>query len=228
MRAAVSVIVPTLDAAEGLPRCLAALFEGLEAGLIRELVISDGGSDDDTLAIAAEAGARVVTGAPSRGGQLRRGGDVAAGEWLLFLHADTVLAAGWAEVVARHIRAGDFSMAGYFRLEFDAPGIAPRMVARWANLRSRLFGLPFGDQGLLISRELYDRVGGYVDIPLMEDVALVRQLRGRLVMLCAGARTSAAKYETTGYFRRGVRNWLCLMRYFAGADPAEILRTYRR
>ncbi|MFV2003233.1 MAG: glycosyl transferase, partial [Paracoccaceae bacterium] len=108
-----------------------------------------------------------------------------------------------------------------------ATGLAPRLVAAWVNLRSRL-GLPYGDQGLLISRELYRRLGGYRDISLMEDVAMSRALRGRLVMLPAAALTSAHSYQRDGWLRRGAGNLWLLARYFAGADPEKLARRYRR
>jgi len=224
MRAALSVVIPTLNADAALPACLAALIEGLEAGLIRELVISDGGSGDATLAIADAAGAVIVQGAPSRGGQLRRGAKVAAGEWLLFLHADTVLPAGWSGAVSDHMARGG---AAYFRLGFDAGGGMAWFVAGWANLRSRLFRLPYGDQGLLISCTEYDAVGGYPDIALMEDVAMARALRGRLTALPLRVRTSAARYRRDGWLRRGGRNLILLCRYFLGADPARLAARYR-
>lgn len=224
MRAALSVVIPTLNADAALPACLGALIEGLEAGLIRELIISDGGSGDGTLRIADEVGAVIVQGAPSRGGQLRRGAQVASGGWLLFLHADTVLPAGWPEAVSGHMARGG---AAYFRLGFDAGGGMARFVAGWANLRSALFGLPYGDQGLLIPRELYDAVGGYPDMPLMEDVAMARALRGRLAALPLRVRTSAAKYRREGWLRRGGRNLMLLTRYFLGADPARLAARYR-
>lgn len=229
MRAPITVIVPTLDAAETLPATLAALGEGLSAGLIRDLVISDGGSGDETRAIAEAAGAQWVTGPTSRGGQLRRGAGVAEGAWLLVLHADTALAPGWTKAVSDHLAGSEDAgeAAAYFRLAFDARGAAPRIVAGWANLRARLFGLPYGDQGLLIPRTLYDAVGGYPDIPLMEDVALARALRGRLARLDAVAVTSAEKYRMQGWFRRGARNLWTLARYLAGADPAALARAYR-
>ncbi|MBV2358588.1 TIGR04283 family arsenosugar biosynthesis glycosyltransferase [Thalassococcus sp. CAU 1522] len=225
MRAPISVIVPTVDAAGDLPACLAALGEGLSLGLIRELVISDGGSVDGTQGVAEAAGALLVTGPPSRGGQLRRGAEAAQGDWLLFLHADTVLAPGWSDAVLPVIAAPG---AYHFRLHFDVPGFAPRLVAGWANLRSRLFHLPYGDQGLLIHRALYDAVGGYPDIPLMEDVALARRLGRKLGPLAARAITSAEKYRAQGWTRRGGRNLLTLGRYLAGADPAILARAYRR
>lgn len=224
MRAALSVVIPTLNVDAALPACLGALMEGLEAGVIRELVISDGGSGDATLRIADAAGAVIVRGAPSRGGQLRRGAKVAAGEWLLFLHADTDLPQGWSAAVSDHMACGG---AAYFRLGFDAAGAMPTLVAGWANLRSRLFGLPYGDQGLLIPRALYDAVGGYPDIALMEDVAMARALRGRLSALPLRVRTSATKYQREGWVRRGARNLVLLLRYFAGADPTRLAARYR-
>ncbi|SHK95590.1 hypothetical protein SAMN05444414_10330 [Roseovarius marisflavi] len=224
MRAALSVVIPTLNADAALPACLGALIEGLEAGLIRELIISDGGSGDGTLRIADAAGAVIVQGAPSRGGQLRRGAKVASGAWLLFLHADTVLPVGWSAAVSDHVARGG---AGYFRLGFDAGGGMARFVAGWANLRSWLFGLPYGDQGLLIPRDLYDAVGGYPDIALMEDVAMARALRGRLAPLPLRVRTSAAKYRREGWLRRGGRNLILLARYFLGAAPARLAARYR-
>lgn len=227
MRAPLSIVIPTLDAQAALPGCAAALMEGLEAGLIREVIVSDGGSGDGTRAVADAIGAVWVEGAASRGGQLRRGGAAAQAPWLLILHADTQLAPGWAEAVGEHLARGD-GRAGYFRLAFDRGGWRAAWVAGWANLRARLAGLPYGDQGLLIRAELYEGVGGYPDIPLMEDVALARRLRGQLVALPVTARTSAARYVAEGWFRRGRRNLWCLLRYLAGADPHALARSYRR
>lgn len=225
MRAPISVVIPTLNAAGSLPACLGALGEGLQAGLIRELVISDGGSQDATCAVAEAAGARLVTGPASRGGQIARGIHETEGVWLLILHADTRLAPGWAAEVECHLAKPG---AWHFRLQFDAEGLAPRIVAGWANLRSRVFHLPYGDQALLIDRATLEAAGGYPDLPLMEDVALARRLRGRLRRLDATAITSAEKYRRQGWLRRGTRNLMTLARYFAGADPETLARSYRR
>lgn len=223
MRAPVSIVIPTLDAEAELPGCLAALIEGVEAGLIRELVVSDGGSADSTRAIAEAAGAEIVTGPPGRGGQLGRGVAATSGDWLLVLHADTCLAPGWS----RAVEAGLARAApGYFRLRFRATGPAPRLTAGWANLRARLFGLPFGDQGLLVARKDYDAAGGYPDIPLMEDMALARRLR-HLRPLAATATTSANRYEKRGWIWQGVHNVWRQLRFLAGADPAKLARDYR-
>jgi len=227
MRAPVSIIVPTLNAASELPATLAALGAGLEAGLIRELILSDGGSTDATAQIAAEAGALLVSGPPGRGGQLARGAAAARGEWLMFLHADTHLGDGWTRALLDHLRDhGD--KAGHFRLGFRADGTGARIVSRWANLRARAFGLPYGDQGLLISRRLYDDVGGFPDIALMEDVAIARALRGHLARIEATAWTSADRYRSRGWLRRGGRNLMTLTRYLLGADPAKLARSYSK
>ena len=228
MRAALSIVIPTMNAGQALPGCLAALMEGVEAGLIRELVVADGGSQDATQTIADEVGAVFLSDRASRGGQLRRGADAAQGTWLLFLHADTQLAPGWSEAVVSHI-ADRPEQAGYFRLQFDKRCGPARMVAGWANLRARMFGLPFGDQGLLISRALYEEIGGFADIPLMEDVAIARALgRKRMAPLPSIARTSARKYATEGWFRRGARNLSLQLRFFFGASPERLAQSYRR
>ncbi len=224
MSAPISIVIPTLNAAQTLPGTLQALMEGLHSGLIRELIVSDGGSEDPTLEIADEAGARIVTGPASRGGQLQRGCTEALGEWLLILHADTELQQGWSAVVAEHLSS---DRPAAFRLRFRASGFAARWIAGWANLRSRVFGLPYGDQGLLVRRKDYNAVGGFQDQPLMEDVALIRALQ-RPVLLKADAVTSAERYIRQGWFRRGARNLWTLARYFLGADPHLLAQSYRR
>jgi len=225
MRAPISVIIPTLNAEAALGDCLGALMEGLDAGLIRELIVCDGGSADATGATAQAWGAQVIHGAPSRGGQLRRGCGAASGEWLLVLHADTVLSKGWSKAVLAHLSC---HQPAYFHLAFDTNGFAARWVAGWANLRSRYFGLPYGDQGLLIPRALYENIGGFNDQPLMEDVAMARALKGRLHPVDVTAVTSADKYRAQGWLRRGGRNLWTLLRYSTGTSADVLARSYRK
>ena len=222
MRAPISVVIPTLNAAASLSDTLEALVDGLDAGLVSELIVSDGGSTDDTTMLAEAWGANVIEGAASRGGQLRRGCAAARAPWLLILHAGTRLATGRTEAMRAHLQTAE---AGFFRLRVDRGG---RWVAAWANRRAQWFGLPYGDQGLLVPRSLYDRVGGYRDIPLMEDVALVRALRGQLRPIDAVATTSAARYRGEGWVRRGARNLWLLAQFMAGADPERLAQRYRR
>lgn len=227
MRAPVSVVIPTLNAEAALMGCAASLMEGLEAGLIRELVVSDGGSTDKTTDIARDIGAEVVTGPAGRGGQIARGVSASQGDWVMILHADSHLDPGWSSEVREFITAhpGD---AGYFRLRFAAQGMAPALVAGWARLRAQVFSLPYGDQGLVLARATLNEVGGVPELPLMEDVALSRALKGRLVALPNRLVTSAERYERDGWLRRGARNLGTLARYFAGVDPAVLAKRYGR
>ncbi len=227
MRAPLSIIIPTLNAAEELPGALAALMEGVEAGLLRELIVSDGGSADGTLALAQAAGAELVSGPAGRGGQLGRGAAAASGIWLLFVHADSWLAPGWTGAVQAHMAAGP-QQAGVFRLAFRSPGFAARFVAGWANLRTRVFGLPYGDQGLLISRDLYEEVGGFEHLPLMEDVTMACALRGRIIVLPGVSQTSAGRYLHDGWLRRGFLNILTLLRFLSGVAPETLAGSYQK
>ncbi|MEO1678348.1 MAG: TIGR04283 family arsenosugar biosynthesis glycosyltransferase [Pseudomonadota bacterium] len=224
MAAPISVVIPTLNAADDLPQTLSALVEGLGEGLIREVVVSDGGSTDGTRAVAEAAGTGWVPGPPGRGGQLARGCAAARGDWLLVVHADTHLEPGWS--IAAQAALHEPARAHAFRLRFRAAGFGPAWVAGWANMRSRAFGLPYGDQGLLIARTLYDEIGGFPDIPLMEDVALVRALPSAPRLMTAEARTSFARYAAEGWVRRGARNLWTYARWRAGASPDRLVGGY--
>ncbi len=225
MAAPLSIVIPTLNDAEALGPCLGALAEALTEGLIREVVISDGGSRDGVELVADAAGAELVVGPPGRGAQLARGAEAARGEWLLFLHADTVLERGWSRAVREHMAAAP-DRAGWFRLRFDDESFAAGFVAGWANRRARWLGMPYGDQGLLVSRAVYRRAGGYPGIPLMEDVALARRLKLR--GLRAEAATSARRYRRDGWVRRGWRNLTTVGLWYFGASPAWLARRYGR
>jgi rSAM/selenodomain-associated transferase 2 len=227
-RGVISVVIPTLNAAPFLGPTLGALGAGITAGAIREVIFADGGSDDETAAIAEAVGADLAPAPRGRGPQLRAGAAAAKGEWLLFLHADTRLSPDWPEAMLAH--AAQFpDRAGWCPLRFDDAGAAAEVTAGWANRRSALFGLPYGDQGLLIARRLYHTVGGHPPIPLMEDVALARALgRRRLRRLTCVATTSAARYRREGWLRRGARNLSCLGLYFAGVPPHRIAARYER
>ena len=224
----ISVIIPTLNAAPQIGPTLVSLSPAILDPILTEVIIADGGSTDDIEDIAKATGATFLKGAPGRGTQLAAGAAAARGEWLLFLHADTVLSDDWVTVARQHIEAGP-DKAAWFKLAFDADGFAPQFVAGWANLRARLLGLPYGDQALLIHRGLYRTIGGYQDIPLMEDVAIARALgRARLIGRHATATTSAARYERDGWVRRGARNLSTLIRYLCGASPQSLADQYRR
>lgn len=227
MPAPISIVIPTLNAAADLPLCLDSLMPGLEGGLIREVIITDGGSGDATEQIAEAAGANFISGEPGRGRQLIVGAEAARGDWLLFLHADTALSRDWAERVSAHI-GKKADKAAVFTLAFRSDHPQAKRVAARANRRAKWMGLPYGDQGLLISRKLYDEIGGYDDIPLMEDVRIVQAVgKERLGMLSAEARTSAEKYERDGWRRRSWQNAWLISRYLFGASPEKLAKAYR-
>ncbi|MEM9148230.1 MAG: TIGR04283 family arsenosugar biosynthesis glycosyltransferase [Pseudomonadota bacterium] len=228
MTAPVSVIVPVLAASERLGACLASLADGAFDGILAELILADGGGTEALAELADGVGARLVRAPKGRGTQLSAGAEAACGDWLLFVHADTVFAPGWPEAVRRHIVTAP-GRAGYGHLAFDSTDKLARMTERWANLRSCLFALPYGDQGLLIHRDLYSAVGGYPPIPLMEDVALVGKLgRRRLCSLQITATTSAQRYEQRGWLAQGAHNLSTLTRYLLGAEPERLAERYNR
>jgi len=228
MSAPITVVIPTLNAAEKIMPTLACLVEGSAEGLIGQVVIADGGSSDGIADIAEEVGADLVMTEPGRGGQLRAGAEAARGTWLLFLHADTVLEGDWLRGLRRHLDKYP-ETAGHFRIRFDSERRYARWTEGWTNIRARWFKLPFGDQGLLISRRLYDEIGGFEDIPLMEDVAMILAVgRKRLREMQGVAMTDAVRYEREGYWKRGWRNWGYLTAYRLGVSPERLAERYRK
>ncbi len=228
MKPCLSVVIPALDAAATLPATLAALEAARAGGLLREVLVVDGGSGDETVAVARRWGARVLKAAANRGAQLAAGGAAATGDWLLFLHADTRLGPGWAPAARAFMaRPGSEERAAAFRLVLDDTDSRARRVERLANWRGRALGLPYGDQGLLIARGFYQRLGGHRPLPLMEDVALARRIgRRRIVLLDTEAVTSAARYRKGGWWLRPLRNLALLGLYFLGAPPRLLRRLY--
>jgi len=210
-----SVVIPTLNAVATLATTLASLAAA------DEVVVADGGSSDGTQALATTRGARLLQAPRGRGAQLAAGAAAASGEWLLLLHADTRLAPGWRKAAVPPDRAG------YFRFALDSDDPRARRLERLVAWRCRALALPYGDQGLLIHRDLLNAVGGIRPLPLMEDVDLVRRLgRKRLVALETAAITSADKWHRQGWYRRSLRNLACLALYFAGIPPRLIARLY--
>ncbi len=222
-----SVVIASFNAADTIGATLASLSEAT-AAMSTEIVVADGGSTDSTIAIAQGAGAIVLPSAKGRGRQLGAGAKAARGRWLLFLHADTVLEPFWSTTATTFMRVrSNLLRAGYFRLVLDDKARGARRVERLANWRARNLGLPYGDQGLLMSRTLHDSLGGFSDIPLMEDVDIVRRIgREKLVELPATATTSAERYKRDGYTVRPLRNVSLLCLYFMGVPPRHLAKLY--
>jgi rSAM/selenodomain-associated transferase 2 len=220
-----SVIIPTWnegDALGGLLTCL----RGLRAQ--HELIVVDGGSGDDTTAIARAMGATVIDSEACRGLQLRIGAAAARAPCLCFLHADIRLdthALADVDTLASSGAAGAYA----FRLRIGSDGWSYRLIEAGANLRSRIFGLPYGDQGLIVGREVYEVAGGFPAQPLMEDVALVRALKrfSRVHLLDSTVMVSGRRWAAEGPLRRSARNLTLLARYFAGQSPEVLARSYR-
>lgn len=226
----ISVVIPTFNSEGELARSLAALVPGVVDGVVQEVIIADGGSTDETPQIADAVGAKFVSVARGRGAQLAEGARAAKGDWLLFLHADTVLEHDWhreAERFMQEMVRSPRPRAAAFRFALDDRGARPRYLEAMVSLRCALLRLPYGDQGLLIARAHYESLGGFRDLPLMEDVDLVGRIGRRdLCFLRSRAVTSAARYRRDGYFGRMLRNLSCLTLYYLRVPPRYIVKLY--
>jgi glycosyltransferase involved in cell wall biosynthesis len=189
----ISVVIPTLNAQALLPRCFNSLIGATLDGLVKEVIVADGGSGDDTLAIADAAGCHVVRAENDRGAQLATGAGVARGDWLLLLHPETALEAGWENETEAFMARSTLERPRAATFRFALDDFEPRARRRelLVALRGHLFALPYGDQGLLIPRRLYQKIGGY-RAGRMADADLVRRIgRSRLVQLRARAVNTA-------------------------------------
>lgn len=216
-----SIVVPTLQSEETLR---ATLETCAQAPAPRDIIVVDGGSIDDTKGLALSYGARIVETSPGRGTQLAGGAKAATGDWLLFLHADTHLSDGWQDCIKEFMKNPENKKkAGVFRLRLDDEKPAARRIEFLANWRTLQFGLPYGDQGLIISRTFYDSLGGFHTLPLMEDVKFIRRVgKENIVILKADAITSATRYQQGGYWLRPIKNTILLLLFFIGV-PAHVL-----
>ncbi len=192
-----------------------------------EIVVADCGDRPETSRAFEAIGARIVGGGGSRGLRLDRAARQARGEILFFVHADSRPPENALAAIRERLEAG--AAAGAFSLAYENATPALRWIAWWANLRSRLLGLPFGDQGLFCRREAYERSGGYRDLVICEDVDIVRRVKraGPFAVLPGKTVTSPRRYRN-GAFRQVLRNWRVLAGYFAGVSPEKLERWYRR
>ncbi|HSG39572.1 MAG TPA: TIGR04283 family arsenosugar biosynthesis glycosyltransferase [Thermoanaerobaculia bacterium] len=222
-RVRLAIVVPTLDEEEALRRNLPAAL-----AVADEVIVSDGGSRDGTTGVARELGARVVTGPPGRGGQLSRGAVAATADILLFLHADTTLPPGAAEKV-RHAVAGG-AHGGAFLVRFDVDRPLQRLGAWLINQRTRLIRLPLGDQAQFATREAFDRLGGYKDWPILEDLDFALRLRrlGGMTLIADPVTTGARRFIEQGTVRTVATNWLIWLLFLLGVSPQRLARLYRK
>jgi rSAM/selenodomain-associated transferase 2 len=218
----VSVIIPTLNE-EG---CLAQALRALRAQGPREIIVADGGSDDDTRRAAAGAD-RFLDAPRGRAAQMNAGAAGAAGAVLLFLHADCVPEAGALAEAERLLRRPGVA-AGCFRMRVAAEGPLYRLIDACATARVRLTGLVYGDQGLFVRREVFERAGGFPPLRLMEDVFLSRALRrlGRVVVASRRVFVSPRRWQRCGLVRQTLRNWALTALAAAGAHPDRLAPFY--
>lgn len=224
--APLSVVIPVRNEAARLPLLLADLAAA-PGDLLREVWVVDGGSHDGSARLARLAGARTLASAPGRGLQLNLGLNACEGRWLLLLHADARLPIGWPGEIERAISAGE-QAAWAFPLAIEAAGPALRLVGALSSLRSRWLGLPYGDQGLLLSRALIERSGGLKPLPLMEDLEFVLRLRrlAPIRLLRRPLQVDGRRWRRLGVWRTTWRNASLRRAWRRGVDPALLARRY--
>lgn len=220
-----SVVLPALNEAATIGEALSRMPATDVCGL--ERIVADGGSLDDTASIAAAQGARVVRAPRGRALQMNAGAQVATGDVLLFLHADTQLPPDSLALIDRAIAAG--AQWGRFDVRIEGRHPLLAVVAAMMNLRSRLTGIATGDQAIFCTRALFDALDGYAPIALMEDIDFSTRARTRSRPACLRARviTSGRRWERQGVLRTIVLMWRLRLRYFFGADPGDLARDYR-
>ncbi len=218
-----SIIVVALNEEKKLGLCLESLNKSPS-----ELIVIDGGSCDQTALIASRFNVHLLSTPANRGLQLATGGAASKSKWLMFIHGDTVLGPNWQTHVSRFMNEEENKkVAGVFRYRNDIHGYAGRFLEQYVALRTFL-GLPYGDQGLLISRHHYELLGGFKKVPIMEDVDIIRRIgRKNIKVLPAHAMTSGDRYQGGRFLFRGIKNILCLGLYFLGVSPHRIVKFYK-
>ncbi len=220
----ISVIIPTLNEEGNIGRCIESLQS--EDGHV-EVIVADGGSTDSTVETARRYGSLVVTAERCRGCQMNAGASVAGGDMLLFLHADATLERGWSGAMRDALHSGLF-VGGAFRFIINAPGLRYRFVEAGVALRCSIFSLPYGDQGIFMARQTFRRLGGFREIPLMEDVDMIERMKGlgRIGILPKRAKTDARRWRTKGVVRTSIANRTMMFLYRMGVDPHKLARIY--
>ena len=221
----ISVIIPTLNESAVIEETLSPLQKSKQV----EIIVVDGGSRDNTVELARSCGARILSTAPSKAGQMNAGAVEASGDVLIFLHADTRMQDRFDEKVLAAVTRQGFS-AGAFSLgiDTDAPGL--KFIERVANWRSRFLQMPYGDQAVFVSRHLFNAIGGFRDFPIMEDFDLIRRLRrkGKIAILPEAVQTSPRRWMNFGIFKTWFLNQMIIIAFYIGISPEQLARWYRR
>ncbi len=227
----ISIIIPTLNEETQISNWqrLQSLMDDRTSSLPCEIIIVDGGSSDNTVTLARSLGLRVESCNPGRGAQLNHGARQASGKILLFLHADTELPYGFAKSIL-HALSEPVTIAGAFRLQIHNGGLLLRFICFWANLRSRLLQLPYGDQALFIRRDDFLQLGGFPETPIMEDFIFIKKARqaGRVTTLPLSVTTSARRWRRLGIIRTTLINQLVILGYYTRVPLQKLASLYRR
>ena len=223
----ISVIVPALNEAAAIADMLVPLQRARAAG--HEVIVVDGGSTDTTIEHAQPLADRVITSPAGRARQMNAGAAVASGDILWFLHADTLAPGDATDALCAALADGKRCW-GRFDVRLSGSRWPFRIIERAMNLRSCLTQIATGDQGIFVTRVAFDAIGGFADIPLMEDIALSKRLRRRSAPACLTARlvTSSRRWEQNGILRTVLLMWRLRLAYFLGANPATLAARYRR
>jgi rSAM/selenodomain-associated transferase 2 len=216
-----SIVIPVLNEGSGIVRCLEELQAFRE---LAELIVVDGGSDDQSAPLAQALCDRLIISSPGRACQMNAGAAAAQGDALLFLHADTMLP---SLPVFPDENVGDLSW-GFYPVTFDSAKSRFRVLAWFMNQRSSLTGVATGDQAIFVSRELFNSLGGYADLRLMEDVELSKRLRD-VSSPCVQrhpAKTSRRRWDQRGFVRTVLNMWAMRLAYVVGVSPDRLARYY--
>jgi len=219
-----SIIIPVLNEAEEIYPCLRRLQELRKRGV--EVIVVDGGSDDDTIAVATPLADQVISSEKGRARQMNAGAALAGREWLLFLHADTRLPVNLPDIMV----VFDFtpSVWGFFAIKVRGASTLLRVVQWFMNRRSFMTSIGTGDQCQFVKREVFEQIGGFADIPLMEDIELSKRLKkkSRPLFVSAKAETSGRKWQRDGIWPTILLMWRLRLAYFFGASPEILEQRY--
>ena len=221
-----SIIIPVLDEGDTIGKHLSALQPLRQSGV--EVIVVDGGSSDATRALARPLSDLTLSASRGRASQMNAGAQQAKGEYFLFLHSDTLLPEHAPERISEALIRSE-RVWGRFDVRFDSPLRILRVVAFMMNRRSRWTGIATGDQAMFVRRQAFERVGGFPDIALMEDIALSKSLKRLSPPVCLRARvtTSGRRWETNGALRTILLMWRLRAAYFLNADPSRLAERYR-
>ncbi|MDZ8027306.1 MAG: TIGR04283 family arsenosugar biosynthesis glycosyltransferase [Nostoc sp. DedQUE11] len=223
--AKISIIIPTLNEAANIKEAIATT----QARINIEFIVVDGGSSDDSVEIAQSLGVKVISSSAGRAVQMNAGVVAASGEILLFLHADTRLPAGFDEMICTALQQPGI-VAGAFNLRIDASLLSLRWVELGVKWRSHFCQMPYGDQAIFLTKGLFQQIGGFAELPIMEDFELMRRLKamGRIAIISTPVVTSARRWLQKGVFKTTLLNQIVIIAYLLGVSPERIRCWYRQ